>query len=96
MVIHPKSTITWIEERVIHVLCYRPGLAKKSRKAGVPGTLGLRDGRLFFPSPVAPVETTGVAAPESASARPEETAEIRPAGPPPPPPLAPAAATSPA
>ncbi len=45
--IHSKATVTWVDDGVIHVICYKPGLGKKARKPAMPGTLGLRDGRTF-------------------------------------------------
>jgi hypothetical protein len=80
MLIHPKAPITWVADGVIHVLCYKPGLVKKPRKTAVPGTLGLRDGRLFLPSPSPQDEVT----PAKCAGR-EESAGVRQASAPPPP-----------
>lgn len=91
MLIHPKAPITWVAEGVIHVHCYKAGLVKKPRKTAVPGSLGLRDGRLFVPSPSPQDDDAAVE-----SVRRERPAKIRQAEPPPPPPLTPAATARPA
>ncbi|HSE92558.1 MAG TPA: hypothetical protein VLF19_04570 [Methylomirabilota bacterium] len=58
--IRGKATVTWVDDRVVHVVCYTPGLGKKTRKPAASGTLGLRDGRLFAPSPGSTVEAEPV------------------------------------
>lgn len=93
MLIHPKAPITWVEEGVIHVLCYRPGLVRKPKRTVSGGVIGLRGGRLFLTS-----ETGGEGdTPEGEAGRDQDgSAKLRPAGPPPPPPLAKAATRGPA
>ena len=55
--IHRQDTVTWVDERAVHVVCYKPGSAKKTASKPAPArTSGLRDGRKFVPSEPAPAQ----------------------------------------
>jgi len=63
--IHSKDTITWVDQRAIHVMCFRPGLSRKPRKSS---SLGVRGGRVLIASPAVTPAETGATPLESRSA----------------------------